>query len=312
METIDKNYEKEPAAVRAIEKSNGVKRRVARGILNNTGIIVGFFLLFVVVVVFTTDINISSFEVIAELGLTFFILLFCSYSMYVNFADSGLQTGRQSEAYAKTLSAYDVLKKKVVEEQMQSRLCEFCLYYIETELKSTRSNILTEVGISYDKYSECYMGKDKKALQSDNKLSKTQIEAVLKANKTKPIRLTPEMIMKRGRGSSGRAPLGQKPETKRKVRYGVKFITTVITSVLTGIIAFDVIVNPNWATFAACMLKILPIVLNGFMGYKMGYENITIDTVNYMNDQSDLLEQLVHYVHSTPEPKVVIPVENAV
>lgn len=302
MDTINKEFEKEPVAVRAIQKSNSVKRRVTKSIMNSTGMIVGFFLLFVVVVVFTTDINISSFEVIAQLGLTFFILFFCSYSMYINFVDSGLRAGRQTEAYLAALGAYDELKHKVVESQLQSRLCEFCRHFVDVELKTTRNNILTEVGVPYELYASEFVGKDKATLQKDKRLSKTQIDAIVKANSTKPITLTPEMIMKRGRGSSGRSPLGQKPETKRRITYGVKFITTFVTSVLTGVIVLDVIADPTWATFAECLMKILPVVLNGFFGYKMGYENITIDTVHYVNDQSDLLQQFRQYVAEFPVP----------
>jgi hypothetical protein len=35
--------------------------------------------------------------------------------------------------------------------------------------------------------------------------------------------------------------------------------------------------------------------LNGFSGYKFGYENIVFDTTNYMNDQTDLMEQALQY-----------------
>lgn len=93
-----------------------------------------------------------------------------------------------------------------------------------------------------------------------------------------------------------------KPETKRALTFGSKFCTTCITSVLTGVIMLDVIVNPTWATFAACCLKLLPIVLNGFLGYKSGYDNITVATVNYIGDQSDLLQRAIQYIESTPEP----------
>lgn len=54
----------------------------------------------------------------------------------------------------------------------------------------------------------------------------------------------------------------------------------------------------SWATFAACC-----VILNGFMGYQMGYENITVDTVNYMQDQKDLMQQLIEYASTTPEPQ---------
>lgn len=54
----------------------------------------------------------------------------------------------------------------------------------------------------------------------------------------------------------------------------------------------------SWATFAACC-----VIFNGFMGYQMGYENITVDTVNYMQDQKDLMQQLIEYASTTPEPQ---------
>ena len=140
-------------------------------------------------------------------------------------------------------------------------------------------------------------------LQADENLSKAQIRAIIRANHTKPVSLTPEMIFKRGRGNGHRSPLGIKPETKRSVHYVAKFIRTTITSLLTGVIVLDVIKYPTWATFAACCLKLLPVILNGFMGYRMGYENITVDTVNYMQDQKDLMQQLIEYASTTPEPQ---------
>ena len=79
-----------------------------------------------------------------------------------------------------------------------------------------------------------------------------------------------------------------------------KFVRTLITSVLTGVIVLDVIKTPTWATFAACLLKLMPVILNGVMGYRMGYINIAVDTVDYINDQKDLLRQLIEYAETTP------------
>ena len=121
------------------------------------------------------------------------------------------------------------------------------------------------------------------------------------------MKLTPEMILKRGRGNHRRSPLGIKPETRKNIAYGTKFIYTCVTSLLTGVILFDVIIDPSWATFAACCLKVLLVVLNGFFGYKMGFENITVHTVDYMSDQIDLMQQLEQYIESHPE---VIKIED--
>lgn len=62
------------------------------------------------------------------------------------------------------------------------------------------------------------------------------------------------------------------------------------------------VVEPSWAIFASCMLKLLAIVMNGFTGYKFGYENIIFDTVNYIDDQTDLMNQAMQYFDAHPAP----------
>lgn len=298
MEPIKNN--KTPSVGDSIERMNKGQKKITKTILNNTGMIVGFFIIFVVIVVFTTDIRLTGALKWAELGLVFFILLFCSYSMYVNYANSGTLAGKKSVTFTDSLSAYNSKKQDIIDKKYQSRLSEFCRYYIKEELRNSRTSVLSEVGIEFDDYEKNYIGKDKKHLLENKNLSKTQVAAILQANRITPIKLTPEMIMKRGRGNNSREPLGMKPETKKRIHLGTKFVTTCITSFLTGVIVLDVIINPTWATFVACCLKVLLVALNGFFGYKMGYENIVIDTVEYMNDQVDLMNQLVQYINDNP------------
>lgn len=107
--------------------------------------------------------------------------------------------------------------------------------------------------------------------------------------------------MKRGRGSSRRAPLGTKPETKKSINFGVKFGSSFLVSLVMSVIVLDVVVEPTWVIFASCMLKLLAVAMNGFTGYKFGYENIVFDTVNYMDDQTDLINQAMQYFDAHPE-----------
>lgn len=279
----------------AIEKTSVQKKKLIRGLLNNTGIFISIFIIFVVIVVYTTDIKLTSVFDWTSLGLSFFVLLLCAFSMYVNCSDSGLRAGRASETYKSAKQKYDELKQKIMDNNAQGKLPEFCRNYIENELKSTRTGILTEVGIDYEEYLKSYVGEDKAALKKCSNLSKAQVKAIRIANKVKPIKLTPEMILKRGRGAVQRKPLGIQPEKKRGIDYGIKFVKSTLTSILLAIIGLDVIVSPSWAMFAACMLKLFPVVINGFMGYKSGYENIVVDTVNYINDQTDLMRRFIHY-----------------
>jgi hypothetical protein len=60
-------------------------------------------------------------------------------------------------------------------------------------------------------------------------------------------------------------------------------------------IVVDFVIEPTWIMFVSCMLRLMLVVLNGFSGYKFGYENIVYDTVNYMDDQTDLMEQAIQY-----------------
>ena len=90
--------------------------------------------MFAVVVIVTTDISFASFEEVKALGLDFFLLFFCSYSMYVNCADSGMRSGLISKTYLEASNLFEELKHKILTNGMQAFLPSFCKHYIEEEL----------------------------------------------------------------------------------------------------------------------------------------------------------------------------------
>ena len=265
------------------------KKKTVKTILDNAGIFVGVFLLFVVAVVTTTDVSVQTAAETAALGLEFFVLLFCSYGMYINMTDSGRKQGLATTIYKEACERYEGLKNRIISGGYQVALAAFCKSYVAEELKSARTSILANVGISYEEYEERLIGKDLNSLEEP--LTEAQKKAVRLANKLKPVKLTSDMILKRGRGSARRSPLSINPGEKKAFVFGGKFATTALTSILMGYIALDVITEPSWGMFASVMLKMLAVVLNGFSGYQFGYEHIVGDTVNFMNDQSDLMEQ---------------------
>lgn len=289
-----------------IEQTTAKKKRIVRGVMNYFGTAVGTFIIFVAIVVSTTDITVMTAFDWTVLGLSFFVFMFCAYAMYINGSGNGIRAGRKSETYLTAKKQYDDLKNEVITRKMQGRLPEFCRYYIEEELRNTRNSLLTEVGIDFSVYQERYVGKDKAELEQLTILSKSQVEAIVSANNIKPIKLTPEMILKCGRGSARRSPLGVEPSKKRRIGYVWKFASTFAVAVLMVNIALNPKSDLTWGTFAECILKLFPIVLNGFTGYKSGYENIVVDTVNYMNDQSDLMRQLIQYVEENPMAKPLV------
>lgn len=308
IEPIGQNLSSATEFEKSMLSEHAKKKKLAKGFLNNAGIFVSVLLMFVVIVVVTTDIHLVSFEEIAALGLDFFLLLFVSYSMYVNCSDSGMRAGLQSESYTGGFSAFETMKRHIIDTKIQARLGEFCCHYITEELRNSRTTVLAIVGFSYEEYMEKYVGKDKDTIRGDKALSKAQKKAIVKANGIEPVKLTPEMIMKRGRGSSRRAPLGMTPETKKGINFGTKFVFTFFISLAMSIIVLEAVIEPTWVLIATCCLKLMTVVLNGFNGYKFGYENIVFDTVNYMNDQTDLMQQAAQYIEGHPlSDKITAP-----
>ena len=279
---------------------DATKRRFSKTFLNNIGFFMGAFLIFAVIVIMTTDIHIVSFEEITSLSLDFFLLLFCSYSMYVCCADSGTKAGLSAHTYNEAVEKFNAMKKRIVESQMQTRLNEFCNRYIEDELKDTRMSILAVVGFSYEEYKEKYMRLDGAGVDAIKELTKAQKKAIKKANKVKPVKLTPELVMRQGRNSHRRSPLEVNPADKKNILFGVKFLEISALSIGVSMIALDVIIEPSWIIFASVCLKLISVIMNGFGGYKTGYENIVIDTVNYMNGQTDLMQQAIQYIEANP------------
>lgn len=278
------------------------KKMMLKNILNNAGIIVGVLLMFLVVVITTNDVQIKSIKELAPLALDFFIMLFITYSMYVNCSDSGMRAGLQTETYRNSIEKFEIAKKHILDNNIHGKLGSFCCFYISNELKNVRTTILAIVGITFEEYMDKYVGLDELTVENMSGLSKAQKKAIVRANATQSISLTPEMIMKRGRGSGQRDPLGTTPETKKMINFGVKFVFSLLFSLALSVIVLKPFFEPTWDVIGNCCLKLVVFIANGFSGYKFGYENIIFDTAGYIDDQTDLMNQAILYAEKDIEP----------
>lgn len=114
MQTIERKQptQQEPLDKRVL-KARSAKKTVFQKLLRSTGIFISVFIMFVVIVAFTTDLKFSSLADWTALGLTFFVLLFCSYSMYLNCSDSGTKAGKDTETFLNAQDDYDGVKIKL-------------------------------------------------------------------------------------------------------------------------------------------------------------------------------------------------------
>lgn len=275
------------------------RRKVSQYILGNARTLMIAFILFTVVVVMTTDIRLVTISSITDLGLEFFLLLFGSYGMYICCADGGISKGYATDIYKASVNRFDGLKTKI-EESMLSRMNEFCLHYVDEELKKTRMQYLSLVCIPYEVYIEKYVNLGKKDIKTMPGLTDSQKKAILRANKVKRISLTPERVMTLGKTVRTRSVLAITPETMKNIAFGTKIIKMSFISVCMSLIALDVILEPSWTVFAEVCLKLAAVVINGFDGHREGFNNITVHTVNYVNHQSSLMQQAIQYIEAHP------------
>lgn len=277
-----------------LEPISSDRKKVSQYVLANTRPFLIAFILFTVIVVMTTDIRLVTISSLTDLGLEFFILLFCSYGMYICCMDGGIKSGCTTEIYKAAVKQFEAYKRQI-EASSLSRMNEFCLHYIKEELKQARMQYLGTACIPYDIYIEKYAKLGKKDIDALTDLTSLQKKAVKKANSIRPIKLTPEMILTQGKTMHNRSALAANPGTMKNISFTVKLFKMSFISICMPLIALDVIMEPSWIVFAEVCLKLFTVVLNGFDGHKDGYNNITVHTVNYVNNQCSLMQQAIQY-----------------
>lgn len=285
----------------SLERISSDKRKISQYILGNARTLMIVFILFSVIVVMTTDITLVTISSIKDFGLEFFLLLFASYAFYVVNADGGTSAGLATDVYKDSVKRFEELKARVLENARYSRLNEFCAYYIAEELKKTRMQYLVVASIRYDEYLEKYAKLSGREVKALTELTELQKRAVIKANRVKQIRFTPDMLTTmQGKNAFARFALSVTPKMYKNFAFGTKFIKMSFVAVAMSLIALQVILEPSWTVFAEVCMKLVTVVLNGFDGRTMGYNNIVIDTVKFTDTQSDLMHQAIQYIDSHP------------
>lgn len=285
-----------------------IKRKMAQGLARNARTIVIAFLLFVVVVVMTTNIKLVTLTEIADLSLQFFLLLFVSYAMYIICSGGGASSAFSTEAYFKARARFRELHDQILNGELQVRLGEFCEHYIAEDLKSARMHYLAPVGLSCVDYENRYATLSNKELSLITELTDIQKKAVRQANRVRPITLTPRMLLRElDRSSNRRQPFGIDPSLKRRFIAGGQLAKMTVVSVGVTFIALDLIIDATWIVFATVLLKLASVIFIGFTGFEDGYNNVIIDTVGYLNNQSDLMIMAMRYIETHPEASIQEP-----
>ena len=159
---------------------------------------------------------------------------------------------------------------------------------------------LIVASVSYEEYLEKYSKLGRSEIRSLPELTKVQKKAIIRANHVRQIRFTSDMLTTmQGKSAFTRFVLTLTPKTQRHFAFGAKFFKMSFVAIGMSLIAFQIILEPSWTVFAEVCIKLVTVVVNGFDGRTMGFNNIAVDTVNYTNAQSDLMHQAIRYIDST-------------
>lgn len=289
-----------PGYEKAVLERARKKSDIKKGAVNYGGILIGVMMVLVAILFLTTETHIGAGIDVGKMCRTAMILLWCTYFTYLSCSDSGSRAGLETKTYLDAVSLYNDAKEEIARRGVTSRLSEFCGAYVVSELEETRRAILLEVDISYEVYISKYVGLTHRAVDLIDDLTWRQKQAVKKANRTKPIHLTAGMILPCGHAGGHRNPLGVSPEQKKKIQLFIKLAQGIFMSLFAASVVFEAIQDPSWGTFVTIVIKVSMIVLNGYLGYQFGYENVVIDTVRYMGGQRDLMRQAIEYCESKP------------
>lgn len=253
------------------------------------GYIAAAVILATVVVVMTSEIKLISFSEVTELSLAVFVLIYLSHSMYVNMYNNGTLAAKKLEEYVDVTRAYFTIRDEMKTKTVQKDLAQFCREYVANELRAQRESVLEPADVSWAEYQRLKNLTYKELKEKG--IPKIKRKAIIDANWIKPIKLTPTMIYRAcGRGVRIR-PMGTAPDKRRRFDYVFSFARTALTSLCMCFIAFELFANPTWEMLCAVVIKLVTVALNGLLGYRRGYDNIAVDTINYTEDQIDMLEQ---------------------
>ena len=286
-----------------------LKRKIASGLAKNARTLVIISLLFTIVVVMTTNLKFITLTEVKDLGLQFFFLLFASYAMYFTCSGGGTANASATEAYITAKTRFKELHDKILNEDLQTRLGEFCEHYVAEDLKQAQLFYLAPAGLSYAEYKR-WATFDDKDLSLVIELSEVQRLAIKRANSVKPIRLTPGMLLRElDHSATHRSPFGINPHLKRKFVFGGQFAKMTLISIGATFIALELIIEPSWTVFATVLLKLASVIFIGFSGYEDGYNYIVVDAVGYISNQVDLMTMAIRYIESHHSAKHTVLTE---
>lgn len=264
-------------------------KKAAKGIAANSSLIVAVLAIIVAAMVFFTDLD-GGFAITSDFSPSLVVLFCCCVVEYYSTKHMGTREGMREEGYKKAIDKHKEASRACQTKVGMRGLMKFCTDYAEQDLIRRRNALLSQVGISYEEYSEKYMKLGPKELPSE--MPKAVRKAIAKANKLRPVVISQDNLIF---AVEDEKQIKLKLSTARSER--IKDITFIVPTLISTFFAasmvIEVIQDLSFATVTACMLKVFCIILNAVKGYQNGYYNIVDGHVECAEARTYLLEECI-------------------
>ena len=227
-------------------------------IIQNASKIIAIITVLVATLVTFTDVAFSDLTGVSFTS-TLAVMLIASYLMYFSLEDAGEKYGEESEEYKSVLLRYSEARKGVAPSSIPA-LREFCARYSSDEVVYRKETFLSERGYSIAELEEWRRGAP---------FPKKARRVFQNAEKIKPIKLTPAVLLSQERGS--RKSELENPERAKFLGMILRLIPTTLCTFFTASVILTTKNNLTASSVIEGILKLSTLPIIGFKGYQRGY-----------------------------------------
>lgn len=282
------------------------QRTLGQAITSNMSSIITTVLCMSVYFIFMTDLSAPTFKEIGSLSITSVLIWLVNNMVFRTQFEAGEEKGRQNQNY-KDIKAEYVRVRKEIENTKNgaSQLEDFCEKLNEDRLISLKKAILFGA-VEYPFYERlCTLSKKQLKLwretydtdkdsRGSEVLTKSQIKAILKANKAKVVKISSSQLLSSGNTTSAGSLLPKRTaEERKKQSKNKKGLTSFITCFFIGLIVIKPDIHITWHLIISATLKVLPILWGAYNGRLSGHDNIIIYDTEYLERETNILKQFL-------------------
>ena len=248
------------------------------------------------------DFNEQLFESWENFLVSFVPFWAASWLLDDNYYTKGLFKAKQSEKYTLALKSYSERAEKITGAQLDV-LSEFCDEYNANALIKLQSNILRRRAISFERFDTVTYDESGNKLEPLKSLThkelrkmynKVTVKCILKAQNATVKGISENLLLSSVR-SSDDTNIGKNEReihARRRATAGFKYAVIMIAFAM--IVVKD-ISEWSWAIAIFVLFKMVWIFFKTYTAYYRGYNDVTIDLVDYVCRKNDILKQFEHW-----------------